>query len=208
MKPLPLILAFAPLIVFSLLTKILPSHDVGVAALVAAVIAGIALVVIKPIWPPKILNACSFVLFLILAIVGFSSGHGTDKWVASWAASGVGIVMGLVILALIPVIPFTEQFARESVPRAEWTSPVFIKINRVLSAGWGLALIGLGVSRTIATAINRTGSHSAAQIILGAVVPVAILIYMFKFSKSYPDKVTHEQAPAAAPVGGAHERHG
>ena len=94
MKPLPLILAFTPLIVFSLLTKILPSHDVGISALVAAVIAGIALVAIKPIWPPKILNACSFVLFLILAIVGFSSGHGTDKWVASWAASGGGAWTG------------------------------------------------------------------------------------------------------------------
>jgi hypothetical protein len=209
MKPLPLILAFTPLILFSLLTKILPSHDVGISALVAAVVAGIALVATKPIWPPKILNACSLVLFVILAIVGFSSGHGTDKWVASWAASGVGIVMGLVVLALLPVMPFTEQFARESVPREQWTSPVFKKINRVLSSGWGLALIGLGVSRTIATAINRSGSHSAAQIILGAVVPVAILIYMFKFSKSYPEKVTRVQAPAAAPVGGgAHERHG
>jgi hypothetical protein len=31
---------------------------------------------------------------------------------------------------------------------------------------------------------------------------------MFKFSKSYPKKVTHEQTPAAAPVGSAHERRG
>jgi hypothetical protein len=205
MKPLPLILAFTPLILFSLLTKLLSDADVGVAALVAAVIAGIALVAIKPIWPPKILNACSFVLFGVLAIVGFTGSAGTQRWEATWAASGVGIVMGLVILALIPVMPFTEQFARESVPREQWTSPVFIKINRVLSSGWGLALLGLGVSRTIGTAITRNSSHSAAQIIFGAVIPVVILIYMFRFSKSYPEKVTHEQAPATAGVGGSHK---
>jgi hypothetical protein len=209
MKPLMLILSFLPLVAFSVLARLLPHGDVGVAALTAAVIAAIAMVAVRPVWPPKILNTCSFVLFTVLAIAGFTGGAGNDRWLATWAAAGVGLAMGLVILALIPVMPFTEQFARESVPREQWTSPVFKKINRVLSSGWGLALIGLGVSRTIATAINRSGSHSAAQIILGAVVPVAILIYMFKFSKSYPEKVTHEQAHAAAPVGGgAHERHG
>ncbi len=207
MKPVPLILAFTPLILFSLLTKVLPSHDVGISALVAAVVAAIALVALKPIWPPKILNAVSFVLFGALAIIGFSSGHGTDSWVATWAGAGVGIVMGLVILALIPVMPFTEQFARESVPREQWTSPTFIQINRVLSTGWGLAILGLGVSRTVAAIIDHHHSHAAVQIILGLAVPIVILVYMFKFTKSYPEKVLHQQAPAAATVGGAHERH-
>jgi hypothetical protein len=209
MKPVPLILAFTPLILFSLLTKVLPSHDVGISALIAAVVAAIALVAVKPIWPPKILNACSFILFGVLAIIGFSSGHGTDSWVATWAGAGVGIVMGLVILALIPVMPFTEQFARQSTPQAYWASPTFKQINRVLSLGWGLAILGLGVSRTLAAIIDHHHTHAAVQIILALVVPVVILIYMFKFSKSYPEKVVHEQAPAAATVGGgAHERHG
>ena len=30
--------------------------------------------------------------------------------------AGVGLILGLIILILIPLIPFTEQFARESVP--------------------------------------------------------------------------------------------
>lgn len=64
------------------------------------------------------------------------------------------------------------------------------------------------MSRTVAAIIDHHHSHAAVQIILGLVVPVAILIYMFKFRKSYPEKLTHEQAPAAAPVGGAHGRHG
>jgi hypothetical protein len=37
------------------------------------------------------------------------------------------------ILARVPVMPFTEHFARESVPQAECSSPLLKRINRVLS---------------------------------------------------------------------------
>jgi hypothetical protein len=41
--------------------------------------------------------------------------------------AGVGLFLGLIILILVPFIPFTEQFASESVPRSQWTSPTFTK---------------------------------------------------------------------------------
>jgi hypothetical protein len=195
MKPLALILAFLPLIAFSLLSRFLPSGDIGVAALVAAVIAGVAMVTIRPLWPPKILNACSLILFALLAVLGFILGKGDDSWLATWGGAGVGIVIGLVILALIPVMPFTEQFARESTPQAVWNSPTFKQINRVLSIAWGVAIVGLGVSRVVAAVIDQhTASHRLPEILLGAAVPVVIIVYMLKFSKSYPARVTHSES--------------
>jgi hypothetical protein len=199
MKPLPLILSFLPLIVFSLLARLLPHGDIGVAALAAAVIAAIAAVAVRPGWPPKILNATSIVLFTVLAIAGFAGSASTDRWLATWAAAGVGLVMGLVILALIPVMPFTEQFARLSTPQAYWSSPTFKQINRVLSRGWGVALIGVGASRVVAVAINGHTTRRLPDLLLGLVIPSLILTYMLKFSKSYPDRVTH-QSPAEAPA--------
>jgi hypothetical protein len=192
MKPLMLILSFLPLIAFSLLARLLPHGDVGAAALTAAVIAAIAMLAVRPVWPPKILNTCSFVLFAVLAIAGFTGSAGTDRWLASWAAAGVGLVMGLVILALIPVMPFTEQFARQSTPQAYWASPTFKQINRVLSLGWGAALAGVGVSRLAAVAINGHTTR-LPELLLGLAIPAVITIYMLKFSKSYPDRVTHAQ---------------
>lgn len=118
-----MILSFLPLIAFSLLTRVLPSGDVGVAGLVAA-------------------------LFTAPAVAGFAGSAGTDRWLATWAGSGVGLVVGLVILALIPVMPLTGQFTRPSTPKAYWASPTFKKINRVLSAGWGAAIFASGVSRS------------------------------------------------------------
>jgi hypothetical protein len=199
MKPLPLILSFLPLIVFSLLARLLPHGDIGAAALAAAVIAAIAAVAVRPVWPPKILTATSIVLFTVLAIAGFTGSAGTDRWLATWAAAGVGLVMGLVILALIPVMPFTEQFARLSTPQAYWSSPTFKQINRVLSRGWGVALIGVGASRVVAVAVNGHTTRRLPDLLLGLVIPGLILTYMLKFSKSYPDRVTH-QSPAEAPA--------
>ncbi len=115
------------------------------------------------------------------------------------AAPGSASSSGAIILILVPVMPFTEQFARESVPQAEWSSPIFKKINRVLSIGWGLAIVGIGVSRVAAAAINGHTTRRLPDILLGLIIPGAIIVYMLKFSKSYPDRVAHHE-PAQAPA--------
>jgi intracellular septation protein A len=198
MKPLTLILAFLPLIAFSLLSRFLPSGYIGAAAAAAAAIAVIAIVTSHPIWPPKILNTCSLILFALLAVAGFTLGKGDDSWLATWGGAGVGIVLGLIILILVPVMPFTEQFAREATPQAYWGSPTFKKINQVLSTAWGVAIVAVGASRVTAAAVGRHSSHQVVELLLSAVVPVAIVLYMLKFSKSYPDRVAHEPANAPA----------
>ncbi len=197
MKPLTLILAFLPLIVFSVLARFLPHGYIGVAGLAGAVVALIAIVTSRPVWPPKIVNSCSLALFAVIAVIGFALGKNDDRWLATWGGAGVGIILGLIILVLIPVMPFTEQFARESVPQAEWSSPAFRKINRVLSAAWGAAIFAIGVSRVIAAAVGGHGAGRLAEILLGLAVPVVIVLYMLKFSRSYPDRVTRNQ-PARA----------
>ena len=160
-------------------------------------IALIAILTSHPVWPPKIINTCSLVLFALTAVLGFTLGKNDDRWLATWGGAGVGLVLGLVILVLVPVIPFTEQFARESVPQAEWSSPTFKKINRVLSTGWGVAIFGIGLSRVAAAAINGHTTRRLPDILFGLVVPGVIILYMLKFSKSYPDRVTHSE-PAEA----------
>ena len=200
MKSLTLILAFLPLIAFSLLSRFLPHGYIGIAGLAAALIALIAIATSHPVWPPKILNTCSLVLFSLIAVLGFTLGKADDRWLATWGGAGVGLILGLIILALVPVMPFTEQFAREATPQAYWSSPTFKKINRVLSIAWGLAIFGIGLSRVAAAAINGHTSRRLPELLLGLAIPAVIVIYMLKFSTSYPDHVTHE-GPAGAPVG-------
>jgi intracellular septation protein A len=197
MKPLTLILAFTPLIVFSLLARLLPHGDIGIAALVAVVAALVAMAASRPFWPPKIINACSLVMFAVLAVLGFTLGAHDDRWLATWGGSGVGLVLGLVILVLVPSMPFTEQFARESTPQAYWGSPTFKKINRVLSIGWGVAIFALGVSRVIGAALSRGTTGRLPELLFGLAVPVVVIVYMLRFSRTYPDRVTHSETPVA-----------
>jgi len=193
MKSLTLILVFLPLVVFSVLARFLPHGYIGVAGLAAAVVALIAILTSHPVWPPKIINTCSLVLFALIAVLGFTLGKHDDRWLATWSGGGVAVILGLIILALVPVIPFTEQFARESVPQAYWSSPTFKKINRVLSTAWGVAIFGIGLCRVAAAAVDGYTTRRLPETLLGLVVPVVIILYMLKFSKSYPDRVTAGQ---------------
>ena len=197
MKPLRLILAFLPLIAFSFLSRFLPHGYIGVAGLVAAVCALIVILASRPIWPPKVLNTIQIVIFGVIAVFGFALSKGDDRWLATWGGAGVGLVLGAVILALVPIVPFTEQFARESVPQDQWSSPTFVKINRVLSVAWGVAIFLIGVSRVLAAAINGHTTRRLPETLLGLIVPVVIIIYMLRFSRSYPKRVAHEPAQAA-----------
>jgi len=200
MKTLTLILTFLPLIIFSVLARFLPHGDIGIAGLVAAAAALIAIATSHPLWPPKIITACSLVLFALIAVLGFTAGSHDDRWLATWGGAGMPLIIGLIILVLVPVMPFTEQFARETTPQAYWSSPTFKKINRVLSAGWGLAIVAVGLSRVAAAVINGHTTHRLPELLLGLAVPSVILLYMLKFSQSYPDRVTHAE-PAHTPAG-------
>jgi hypothetical protein len=200
MKTLTLILTFLPLIIFSVLARFLPHTYIGVAGLAGAVMALIAIATSHPIWPPKIINTCSLVLFAVIAVLGFALGSHDDRWLATWGGAGMPLIIGLIILVLVPVVPFTEQFARQATPEAYWSSPTFKKINRVLSAGWGAAIFAVGVSRVAAAAINGHTTRRLPELLLGLAVPGVILLYMLRFSKSYPDRVSHHE-PAHAPAG-------
>jgi hypothetical protein len=199
MKTLTLILALLPLTAFSLLARFLPHGYIGIAGLAAAAMALVAILASHPIWPPKILNTCSLILFALIAVLGFTLGNSDDRWLATWGGAGAGLILGLAILALIPVMPFTEQFAREATPPAYWSSPTFKKINRVLSAAWGVAIFAIGVSRITAAAINGHATRRLPELLLGLAVPAVIVLYMLKFSKSYPCRATRE--PAHVPAG-------
>jgi hypothetical protein len=69
----------------------------------------------------------------------------------------------------------------------------------VLSVAWGVALIAVGASRVVAVAVNGHTTRRLPDLLLGLVIPGLILTYMLKFSKSYPERVTH-QAQAEAPA--------
>ena len=64
----------------------------------------------------------------------------------------------------------------------------------MLSAAWGAAILATGVSRVAAAAINGHTTRRLPELLLGLAIPLAIIVYMLKFSASYPDRVTQQSA--------------
>jgi MFS family permease len=203
MNPLSLILGFLPLIAFNLLAGRVAHNGIVWGALVALAIALINMAITRPRWPPKIINLILASLFLVLTLVGFLGNRSINGWLVDWASGLVTLTLGLLLLVTMPIMPFTEQYARERVPREYWGRPVFKKVNRVLSLAWAAAIMIIGLaSMAVALLHERAGSKSDTNLldlILNWVVTIAILVFMVRFTAIYPDRVRKAAGVAEEP---------
>jgi intracellular septation protein A len=201
MQNLRFVLGFLPWIVFSFAAQRLAADGVAWAALLAVAMTAVALVWGARKHNPKILNIGSLVLFAVMAVVGFTGGPAVDAWLFEWGRPLVGVLLGLYVLATVPVLPFTAEYARQTTPRQYWGSPTFQKINRVLSAAWGAAIVVIGLAGLLvayldAHAVGGSSAH-LVDLVLNWVVPIAVIWGMVKFTATYPDRVTGRNAPEA-----------
>jgi NO-binding membrane sensor protein with MHYT domain len=210
MEKFTFVLGFLPWIVFSFVAQRLDANGVAWSATIAVAMTLVALVVARRRHGPKILNLGSLVLFAVIAVVGFVGGPAIDLWLFEWGRPLVGVILGLYVLATVPIMPFTEEYARQSVPRQYWGSPTFRRINRVLSAAWGAAIVVIGVSGLLVTVLDAhavdASRNNVVDLLLNWVVPIAVIWAMVKFTATYPDRVTGptgSQAGGVRPAGGA-----
>jgi uncharacterized membrane protein len=86
---------------------------------------------------PKILDTVTFAFFVFVTVgvIGFG-------WTVLGTYMTLLVNVTLTAIAwgsLLAGTPFTIQYAREQVPQEFWRSPLFIRINQVITAVWGLA---------------------------------------------------------------------
>lgn len=207
MKNLVILVGFLPWIVFSLISDRLAANAVAWSALIAVAMTAVSIGLSLRTHGPKILNLGSLVLFAAIAIVGFIGGPSVDDWLFTWGVPLVGVVLGLYVLATVPFLPFTEEYARQSVPKEYWGSPDFRRINRVLSTAWGVAILLMGVLSVLVTVLgartNQGTDNQYLDLLLNWILPIAIIWFMVKFTVSYPDRARNrsgqpaDQQPAA-----------
>ena len=107
-------LAFLPWVLFTLITQ----HDTLRAAAVAALAAAVAIAVPSLVaGRPKLLELGAVFAFVGFTVVAFTADPATSAWVARYARAIAASVLALISFGSLLVTPFTEQYARESVPR-------------------------------------------------------------------------------------------
>lgn len=137
-----IILGFLPFVAFSVLEgRLGPTMALVVAATVA-----LCLVVRSRIAPPhtfKILEVGTVLLMVSLAIYSAFA-----KTILPLVAIRLCVDAGLLLIVLISMAvrqPFTLQYARQQVDPAHWNSPLFIRTNYIITAGWAVAFAAMVV---------------------------------------------------------------
>jgi hypothetical protein len=165
--------AFVPWILFSIITRRLEVESAALVALVASVV--IALPSVRS-GRPKLLEIAAVVAFVGFTIVAFAGDDATRDWLARYARAVSAALLALIAFGSLLRTPFTEQYARESVPRQFWSSPRFKQINRQLTAMWGAVFVLMVPSHVVAGLIDTRRGNT----IFNWVIPVALIILAAK----------------------------
>ncbi len=166
-------LAFVPWILFSLITQ----HDTLKAAAVAALIAAVLIAAPAVLaGRPRMLELGAVVAFVGFTIVAFVVDPATTHWVARYARAIAALLLALIAFSSLLFVPFTEQYARESVPEEFWSTPRFQQVNRQLTVMWGCVFLVMMVSHVVAGAIDTRRGNT----IFNWVIPIILIIWAVK----------------------------
>lgn len=190
---LGVVLGFAPWIIFTVLCAPTTWEWATLTALLAT------LVVAVPDWrrtrEVSLLDVVSAVFFAVLSVLALVLDRADLLWVENRAQLLSSAVLTLVVLAGLAIgRPFTEHYARESVPRQFWSSPTFHRVNVVITAVWAAAFAVNTLCDVVVMIAPGTSS------LLNWVVPALVIVAAVRFTMWYPDHASGAHGPS-----GAHE---
>lgn len=73
-------------------------------------------------------------VFAALTVPGLVASPGLTRWLEEWAGEITISLASFVIATLIVRKPFTIPYAKEEAPEEVWDSPLFLRINYVISS--------------------------------------------------------------------------
>jgi hypothetical protein len=147
----------------------------------------------------KVLDAGSLVAFAALAIVGGIADPHEGDFLHDYARAIAAALLSIIAFASLLVVPFTEQYARETTPREFWSSPVFRRTNRVLTALWGATFAAMAVGHVIASQIDSRG----ADTLFNWIVPIALVLGMLRYTETYASRAHAAGSARGEPPAGS-----
>lgn len=187
MNPIGFVLGLAPWFLFSLLSHRHGDDSVAIAALCAAALAAVMAWTSRGRGGIKFLDVAGVVTFGAIAVAGFIGGDSLGEWLTNFARGGSTLLLAVLMLISAATVPFTEQYAKDSVPEERWSSPLFRATNRKVSAVWGLAVLFMGVGHVVAGLVEPASAPSdgsrPVDLLLNWMVPIALLVLAGKYTK-------------------------
>lgn len=170
-----LYVALVPWVLFTLLAQ---HSTLKVAAVVALVAAAGIMIRSMTTGGIKLLELGAVIAFFGFTVVAFAADHATGVWLARYSRAIAAALLALIAFGSLLFTPFTEQYARDSVPREFWASPTFKATNRRLTTMWAWIFTAMVPFHVIAGAIDKKPTN----IIFNWVVPISLIVWGAKRS--------------------------
>jgi hypothetical protein len=182
--------ALVPWVLFSFLAHHVDVKHAGVIALIAsAVIAAGGIVAGRP----KILELGTVAAFAGITVVPFVVTASTADDFSLYARGVAAALLALIAFGSLLFTPFTEQYARESVPEAYWSSPRFKAVNRQLTTMWACVFAAMVPLHIIAGTIDTQRSN----LIFNWALPVALVLWAVKRTEAVSSSSGQPSTPVA-----------
>lgn len=183
MNPISMLLGLAPWFVFSLTAERVGDDHVTYAAFAACALAFVITAVSAfrgHGW--KVLDVAGVVLFGLIGVVGLLGSHQVDEVLMFFGRGGSAFILAAVMAISAYTVPFTEQYAKETVDPALWHSPIFREKNRRISLMWAAVVFGMACAHVLAgvLAANAAPGTNPGNILLNWVAPIVLTIIAIK----------------------------
>jgi hypothetical protein len=168
--------ALVPWLLFSVVCR----FDVQAAALLALAASAVIAFPAVRAGRPKILELAAVASFAGFSLVVLAIDPGSADTLHRYARGIAAGLLALIAFGSLLFTPFTEQYARESVPERFWGTPQFKAGNRAMTAMWGAIFAAMVPCHIVAGSLDTTRSN----LLLNWVVPVLLVMYGVKRSSA------------------------
>jgi hypothetical protein len=166
-------IALIPWVLFTIVAEHGTLKLASAAALLIAV--GISLLSIRK-GQPKSLEVGAVVAFVGFTVIAFAADASVGEFVERYARAIAAALLASIAFVSLAMVPFTEQYAREEVPREQWSSPTFKSVNRRLTLMWGLVFAAMVPFHIAAGVIDTRPTN----IVLNWIVPIGLVLFGIK----------------------------
>jgi SNF family Na+-dependent transporter len=143
---------------------------------------------------PKLLDFAGIAFFAALVLCGLLVDEQGLRWLERWSGEISNAVIALIAIFSIAIrMPFTIQYARETVPREHWSSPQFRHINYTITWVWTAAF-------TLTAIVGFLGDGPLDEpdnLWTNWIVQIAALILALRFTEWYPQAMMAREEIAA-----------
>ena len=129
----------------------------------------------------EVFGAVVFAVFVALGILGSPM---LVAWLELWAGEITNGALAAYALATIVIRrPFTISYARDTVEPEHWNSPLFVRVNYILSGVWA----GAFLINTVVGAFGDAVLHDGDNFWTGWIVQLAVTLVAVAVTEFYPD---------------------